>query len=78
MNLKHAIELLEYKQRWRQGMEDEMKYTPSQLTEALDIVIRIAKSKTEGSFSKFNHCENEPCDSHKFLFCCVKCGKTPF
>jgi len=43
MDLKDAIRLLHYHQRWRQGIEDDMKYTPSQLTTALDLVLEQVK-----------------------------------
>jgi len=43
MDLKDAIKVLDYHQRWRQGIEDDMKYTPSQLTTALDLVLEQVK-----------------------------------
>lgn len=46
MKLKTAIEILEYHQKWRLGQVDEMKYTPKQLTEALDVVLDKVKSLT--------------------------------
>ena len=43
MDLKDAIKVLDYHQRWRQGIEEDMKYKPLQLTEALDIVLEQVK-----------------------------------
>lgn len=41
MELKTAIEILEYHQEWRQGKRDDMIHEPSKLTEALDIVLQL-------------------------------------
>lgn len=41
MKLKEAIEILSYHQKWRLGKVDEMKYSPKQLTEALDIALKL-------------------------------------
>ena len=43
MELHKAIEILEYHQQWRRGDIDEMKYTPKELTEALDLVLSEIK-----------------------------------
>jgi hypothetical protein len=42
MSLAIAIKILEYHQRWREGLENEM-VTPHKLTEALKIIIDHAK-----------------------------------
>ncbi len=47
MKLNEAIEILEYHQRWRLGKIDEMKYTPKQLTKALDVVLSEFKTKRD-------------------------------
>lgn len=39
MELKTAIEILEYHQEWRLGKRDDMIHEPKMLTEALDIVL---------------------------------------
>ena len=39
MNLKEAIEILDYHQYWRLGKIDEMIYEPKKITQALDIVL---------------------------------------
>jgi len=44
MELKTAIEILEYHQEWRQGKRDDMIHEPSKLTEALDIVLQQVKN----------------------------------
>jgi oligoribonuclease (3'-5' exoribonuclease) len=43
MSKDKALEILEYHQQYRQGVVDEMKYTPRQLTEALDVLIEFVK-----------------------------------
>jgi hypothetical protein len=43
MSKEKALEILEYHQQWRLGKFDEMKYTPRQLTEALDVLIEFVK-----------------------------------
>ena len=44
MKLKEAIEILTYHQKWRLGETDKMKYTPKELTEAIDVAIRALKT----------------------------------
>jgi len=44
MSNKEALEILEYHQQYRQGTVDEMKYTPRQITEALDVLIEYVKN----------------------------------
>ena len=43
MELKTAIEILEYHQEWRLGKRDDMIHEPKKLTEALDIVLNEVK-----------------------------------
>ena len=43
MSKEKALEILEYHQQYRQGKIDEMKYTPRQITEALDVLIEFVK-----------------------------------
>ena len=43
MELKTAIEILEYHQEWRLGKREDMIHEPKKLTEALDIVINEVK-----------------------------------
>lgn len=43
MELKTAIEILEYHQEWRLGKREDMIHEPKKLTEALDIVLREVK-----------------------------------
>ncbi len=45
MDLKTAIEILEYHQEWRLGKRDEMIHEPRVLTQALDIILSEVKSK---------------------------------
>ena len=44
MELKTAIEILEYHQEWRLGKREDMIHEPKKLTEALDIVIAAVKN----------------------------------
>jgi len=39
MELKTAIEILEYYQQWRLGKKEDMIHEPKKLTEALDMVL---------------------------------------
>jgi len=52
MDLQDAIKVLDYHQRWRQGIEEDMKYKPLQLTEALDIVLEQVKKLNIDDVSK--------------------------
>lgn len=47
MELKTAIEILEYHQEWRLGKRDDMIHEPKKLTEALDIVLLKVASVPE-------------------------------
>ena len=44
MNLKQAIEILDYHQKWRMGKVDEMIYEPKTITKALDVVLDKVKT----------------------------------
>ena len=46
MELKTAIEILEYHQKWRLGKREDMIHKPKKLTEALDIVLMRVKKLT--------------------------------
>ena len=49
MELKTAIEILEYHQEWRLGKREDMIYEPKKLIEALDIVlIEVKKNINNG------------------------------
>lgn len=43
MELKTAIEILEYHQEWRLGKKDDMIHEPKKLTEALDLILSEVK-----------------------------------
>lgn len=45
MELKTAIEILEYHQEWRLGKREDMIYEPKKLTEALDMVLMEVKAR---------------------------------
>ena len=42
MELKTAIEILQYHQEWRQGKQHSMRHSPAKLTYALDVVLKVA------------------------------------
>ena len=52
MELKTAIEILEYHQEWRLGKRDDMIHEPKKLTEALDVALFELKKKTQYSIVK--------------------------
>jgi hypothetical protein len=43
MELKTAIEILQYHQEWRRGKKNEMIHEPKILTQALDLVLDEVK-----------------------------------
>ena len=47
MELKTAIEILEYHQEWRLGKREDMIHEPKKLTEALEIVLNEVKKLKE-------------------------------
>lgn len=48
MKLSKAITILEYHQRWRLGELEEMKYTPKELTEAIEVLLKeVKKNKAQ-------------------------------
>jgi hypothetical protein len=51
MELKTAIEILEYHQEWRLGKREDMIHEPKKLTEALDIVLSEVKKFRLGAVS---------------------------
>jgi len=55
MELKIAIEILDYHQEWRLGKRDEMIHEPKKLTEALDTILSEVKNNVSRSF----HCQRE-------------------
>ena len=50
MELKTAIEILEYHQKWRLGKREDMIHEPKKLTQALEIVLNEVK-KLEASIN---------------------------
>lgn len=47
MELKTAIEILEYHQEWRLGKREDMIHEPKKLTEALDVVLKEVIGQSE-------------------------------
>ena len=43
MELKTAIEILEYHQEWRLGKREDMIHKPKKLTEAIEIILIAVK-----------------------------------
>ena len=68
MELKTAIEILEYHQEWRLGKREDMIYEPKKLTEAIDIVLNEVKKPIE----KCTGCEESTGETK--LWCCNHCG----
>ncbi|MFT4526207.1 MAG: hypothetical protein ACI85F_002372 [Bacteroidia bacterium] len=65
MELKTAIEILDYHQEWRLGKRDDMIHEPKKLTEALDLVLSQVKKdliagvvKPKGTVCKHKGCEH--------------------
>ena len=58
MELKTAIEILEYHQEWRLGKREDMIHEPKKLTQALDIVLNEVK-KLEASTNENYNIDNE-------------------
>ena len=52
MELKTAIEILEYHQEWRLGKREDMIHEPKKLTEALDVALLELKKKNQYSIVK--------------------------
>jgi hypothetical protein len=52
MTLKQATEMVQQFQDWRLGKIDEILYTPSAITEALDILIENSRPKKAYNFYK--------------------------
>ena len=40
MDLKKAIEILKYFNQWRRGQIDDLGYSPKEIGEAIDIVVK--------------------------------------
>ena len=64
MELKTAIEILDYHQEWRLGKRDDMIHEPKKLTEALDIILCEVKKLPIHEFSKRF---TEFCVLHQFM-----------
>ena len=58
MELKTAIEILEYHQEWRLGKREDMIHEPKKLTQALDVVLNEVK-KIEVSTNENKNIDNE-------------------
>lgn len=61
MNLKQAIEILDYHQSWRLGKTDEMIYEPKKITQALDIILDEVKKLHLAVKVRCDCKENEVC-----------------
>ena len=76
MELKTAIEILEYHQEWRLGKREDMIHEPKKLTEALDIVLNEVK-KLEASVSGSLQDIQEIIEFYQWVFRKVDKGDTP-
>lgn len=70
MDLKTAIEILEYHQEWRLGKRDDMIHESKKLTEAIDVLLAYIKDgRSEQLVCK--ECGDEPVRDEGDL--CDKC-----
>ncbi len=86
MELKTAIEILEYHQQWRLGKKEDMIHEPKKLTKALDMVILEVKKISLGMETAFavipdserlDNCSGcDWIDIDYKVRKCVKCSKT--
>jgi hypothetical protein len=74
MELKTAIEILEYHQEWRLGKREDMIHEPKKLTEALDIILLELK-KTNRTFYCKNRVFVENYHRKNCIFQCAECLK---
>ena len=45
MTLPEAIAILEYHQEWRKGEFFNLKYTPAEITKAIDVILKHLKKE---------------------------------
>ena len=84
MELKTAIEILDYHQEWRLGKREDMIHEPKKLTEALDIV--LSEVKKLHIHNVVGQSEQLKCECKQATFTrtvdedfnpmCGKCGRT--
>lgn len=74
MELKTAIEILEYHQEWRLGKREDMIHEPKKLTEALDVALLELK-KTNQTFYCKNRVFVENYHGKHCVFQCIECRK---
>ena len=76
MELKTAIEILDYHQEWRLGKREDMIHEPRKLTEALDIVLSEVKKLSIHNVSKSIATEYAEfcvrCDREKLPLICLE------
>ena len=63
--MKEAIKILKYHQKWRQGADIEMKYTPQEITKALDELLE--------QFEGQRKCPNCESVDYETMFQCNDC-----
>ena len=74
MELKTAIEILEYHQEWRLGKRDDMIHEPKKRTEALDVALLELKKKNPIFYCK-NRVSVENYHGKHCVFQCIECRK---
>ncbi len=47
MDLKLAIEILTYHQKWRLGKVEDYKYSPKEITMAIDVLLNYLKTNAK-------------------------------
>ena len=77
MELKTAIEILEYHQEWRLGKREDIIHEPKKLTEALDMVLNEVKKYSLADVSGSWQDIQEIIDFLQWAFRKVDKGDTP-
>jgi len=73
MELKTAIEILDYHQEWRLGKRDDMIHDPKKLTEALDLVLSQVKKNLMDGVGETFYCHNKNTSTSECKIQCVDC-----
>ena len=65
MGINKAIEILKYHQRWRMGEVHSMHHSPATLSEALRVVIELAKNHKEEIIQAYNAGREYGCNDYE-------------
>ncbi len=88
MELKTAIEILEYHQEWRLGKREDMIHEPKKLTEALDTLLTEVKKLLKRTTDICRHVKHHVAEREFYVnqknpysgtrIICKKCGMHKF